>query len=101
MPSHSQKHQCPRCDSRRTKDAGKFIECNECGMAFPNDKWKEPQNDVSSPKSTAQRVREAEASHLARGEREIRLWVPDNPEDIEAVRSLARELCAKRSPKSP
>lgn len=41
-----------------------------------------------------------EASRRARGEREIRLWVPDNPEDIEAVRSLARELCAKRSPKS-
>lgn len=54
------------------------------------------------PKSTAQRVREAEASHRERGEKQIRVWVPaDPPEDEEAVRSLARELCAKRNPQSP
>lgn len=53
------------------------------------------------PKPPAQRVREVEASRRARGEREIRVWVPDNPKDIETVRSLAKELCAKRSPKSP
>lgn len=47
-------------------------------------------------KTTAQRVREAEASHLARNEKQIRVWVPDHPDDIEAVRKLARDLCARR-----
>ena len=49
-------------------------------------------------KSTAQRVREAEASHRARGEREIRLWVPANPEAIAQVRELAAKLCAEHAP---
>lgn len=44
-------------------------------------------------KTTAQRVREAEASHRARGEKQLRVWVPNNPESVEAVRRLARELC--------
>lgn len=53
------------------------------------------------PKPTSQRVRKAEASHRERGERELRVWVPDNPDDIAAVRELARELCARRTPKNP
>lgn len=54
------------------------------------------------PKSTAQRVREAEASHRARGERQIKVWVrADFPEDAEAIRSLAKELLTKRSQESP
>ena len=53
-------------------------------------------------KTTAQRVREAEASHRERGERQIKVWVrADFPEDAEAIRTLARELLAKRPPKSP
>lgn len=44
-------------------------------------------------KSTAQRVREAEASHRARGEREIRVWVPDSPAKIKQIRDLANRLC--------
>lgn len=49
------------------------------------------------PKSTAQRVRETEASHRARGEREIRLWVPDNPAAIQQVRNLAAKLRAEHT----
>jgi hypothetical protein len=48
-----------------------------------------------TPKTTAQRVREAEAAHRARGEKEIRVWVPDAAEAIEKVRELARKLCVK------
>ncbi len=44
-------------------------------------------------KTTAQRVREAEAAHQKRGERQIRVWVPDQAEAIEQVRSLAAALC--------
>jgi hypothetical protein len=49
------------------------------------------------PKPTAQRVREAEASHRARGEREIRLWVPDTPEAVRQIRELAAKLCAENT----
>ena len=53
-------------------------------------------------KSLSERVRESEDARRARGEKQIRVWVPaDPPEDEQAVRSLARELCTKRSPKSP
>ena len=48
-------------------------------------------------KTTAQRVREAEAAHRARGERQVRVWVPDTPEDVQQVRDLAATLCAKRA----
>jgi hypothetical protein len=47
-------------------------------------------------KSTAQRVREAEASHRERGEKNIRVWVPDTPDAIRQVRELASKLCAER-----
>jgi hypothetical protein len=46
-------------------------------------------------KTKAQSVRDAEAKHRARGEREIRVWVPATDEAIEKVRSLARRLCRK------
>lgn len=49
------------------------------------------------PKSTAQRVREAEASHLARGEKNIRVWVPDTPAAIQQVRDLAAKLRAEHT----
>jgi len=53
-------------------------------------------------KTTAQRVREAEAAHIARGERQIRVWVPDNPEAVARVRALAAELCeAAKFPDTP
>lgn len=42
----------------------------------------------------AQSVRAAEAKHRDRGEREIRVWVPDNHEAISMVRELAKRLCA-------
>lgn len=48
-------------------------------------------------KTNAQRVREAEASRRARGEREIRVWVPDTPEAKQQVRDLARRLCAENA----
>lgn len=46
-------------------------------------------------KPTAQRVREAEAAHRARGEKEIRVWVPNRPDAIAAIRALAVKLCAE------
>lgn len=46
-------------------------------------------------KSTAQRVREAEASHRQRGEREIRVWVPDTDEAKAEIREHAARLCAE------
>lgn len=51
-------------------------------------------------KNRAQRVREAEAAHEARGEKQIRVWVPDNPDDIAKVRQLALELCAQAQEKA-
>lgn len=47
------------------------------------------------PKSTAQRVREAEASHLARGQKQIRVWVPDTDEAKAEIREHAARLCAE------
>lgn len=49
------------------------------------------------PKSKAQRVREAEAAHRARGERQIRVWVPDIPEAIDQVRRQAAQLCSQHA----
>lgn len=51
-------------------------------------------------KSAAQRVREAEASHRARGEREIRLWVPDTLEAIRQIRNLAAKLRKDARPRT-
>lgn len=48
-------------------------------------------------KTKAQTVREAEALHRARGECQIRVWVPDKPEEINKVRELARKLCKKNA----
>jgi hypothetical protein len=43
-------------------------------------------------KSTAQRVREAEAMHRARGEREVRVWVPaDRAEEIRTIAAAMRQ----------
>ena len=50
-------------------------------------------------KGRAQRVREAEAAHRARGEREIRCWVPNTPEAVAQVRQLAARLCAEAQAK--
>ncbi|MTJ93570.1 MAG: hypothetical protein F8N36_12000 [Desulfovibrio sp.] len=47
-------------------------------------------------KTKAQRVREAEAGHLARNEKQIRVWVPNRAGDIRQVRDLAASLCAAR-----
>ena len=43
-------------------------------------------------KTTSQRVRKSEALRRGMGEKEIRVWVPDNPEDINQVRNLAIKL---------
>lgn len=55
---------------------------------------------VGKMKNKAQRVREAEAAHEARGEKQIRVWVPDNPDDIAKVRQLAAELCGHAQEKA-
>ena len=44
------------------------------------------------PKSKSQKVRDMEARKRASGLREIRVWVRDSPEAIEAVRRAAREV---------
>jgi hypothetical protein len=50
------------------------------------------------PKKTpAEKVRDTEARKRASGLKEIRVWVPDDQDDIGAVRALARDLCAKRA----
>lgn len=41
---------------------------------------------------TAIYVRRCEAAKRAKGLREIRVWVPDTPEAIAAVRAVARNL---------
>lgn len=40
----------------------------------------------------SERVRKAEAKRKAAGMREIRVWVPDDPAAIAAVRDLAKSL---------
>lgn len=50
-------------------------------------------------KTNAQRVREAEASHRAQGEKQIRVWVPNQPEPISLVRELAKKLCLENAAK--
>ena len=56
-------------------------------------------------KPKAQRVREAEASHRARGEKQIRVWVPDpakfGAEAANRVRKVAAEECAAIAEKVP
>jgi hypothetical protein len=44
-------------------------------------------------KSKVQRVREAEAGHRARGEKQIRLWVPNEIEVIAQIRTIAAKFC--------
>ena len=45
----------------------------------------------------SQRVRKSEAKRLALGQRQIKVWVPDTPEDIAAVRVVAKALCDSAS----
>jgi hypothetical protein len=52
-------------------------------------------------KTPAERVRDSEASRRARGEKQLRVWVPNpkiyGPEDEKQVRDLAAKLCAERT----
>lgn len=52
------------------------------------------------PKSTAQRVREAVEMHKARGERQIKLWLPDDPDTIQRFRDEAAKACQDAQAKS-
>ncbi len=49
----------------------------------------------------SQRVRKSEAKRIALGQRQIRVWVPDKPEDIAAVRIAAKALIDAASHKAP
>lgn len=51
------------------------------------------------PKTPAQRVREVEASRRARGEREVRLWLPDDPDTIQRFRDEATKACREAQAK--
>jgi hypothetical protein len=42
-----------------------------------------------------ERVRKSEAKRIARGQKQIRLWLPDDPNIIEAFRKAAQEACSK------
>ena len=44
-------------------------------------------------KTPSERVREAEAKRIAQGQKQIRLWLPDDPAIIEAFRKAAVEAC--------
>jgi hypothetical protein len=44
-------------------------------------------------KTPSERVRDAEAKRLALGQRQIRLWLPDDPSIIEEFRKAAKEAC--------
>ncbi len=46
-------------------------------------------------KPLSQRVRDVEARRRSQGQREIRVWVPDDPDAIARVRDLAIHLCKK------
>ena len=45
-------------------------------------------------KSGADRVADHRRARAARGEKEIRVWVPDSPEAVRRVQDLAAHLCA-------
>jgi hypothetical protein len=40
-------------------------------------------------------VRRSEAKKRGRGLKEIRVWVPDDPDSIKAIRAMAALLCDK------
>ena len=41
----------------------------------------------------SQRVRKSEAKRISQGQKQIRLWLPDDPIIIEAFRKAAKEVC--------
>jgi hypothetical protein len=41
--------------------------------------------------TTTESVRKSEAKRIARGQRQIRVWVPDDPEVIAAIRKMAAD----------
>ncbi len=43
--------------------------------------------------SNSESVRKSEAKRIALGQRQIRVWVPDDPEVIAAIRKLAADAC--------
>lgn len=52
-------------------------------------------------KTNSEKVEASKQKRRARGEKEIRVWVPDperfGPEDEKQVRDLAAKLCAERT----
>ena len=45
------------------------------------------------PKPIAQRVKETAERHRARGERQIKLWLPDDDDVIQQFRDAATKAC--------
>jgi hypothetical protein len=43
--------------------------------------------------TTTESVRKSEAKRIALGQRQIRVWVPDDPAVIDAIRKLAADAC--------
>ncbi len=43
--------------------------------------------------SNSESVRKSEAKRIALGHRQIRVWVPDDPAVIAAIRKLAADAC--------
>lgn len=43
--------------------------------------------------TTTESVRKSEAKRIALGQRQIRVWVPDDPKVIAAIRKIAADAC--------
>ncbi len=43
--------------------------------------------------TTTESVRKSEAKRIALGQRQIRVWVPDDPAVISAIRKIAADAC--------
>ena len=50
-----------------------------------------PSDRVAAMTDLSQRVRKSEAKRIAQGQKQIRLWLPDDPLIIERFRLMAQE----------
>jgi hypothetical protein len=51
------------------------------------------QQSQGGEMTTTESVRKSEAKRIALGQRQIRVWVPDDPAVISAIRKIAADAC--------